>query len=169
MTPPADRPRRHRGLLRGALAALALAGLAACGGAGGREDTGAAAEQPTVAAIPMPAATATAHPATAEPVAAPTPAPVVERYPEPATLRGLDEGQLSRLLGAPRFKRRDDPAQIWQYGDDACVLDVFLYKAGKGGAYRVRYFETRGRDHEPVDQAACFVGLLKARDRGAAG
>jgi len=105
-----------------------------------------------------------AETATVAPAAAPE-----RRYPEPASLAGLDESQLAGLLGQPRFKRRDDPAEIWQYRNDACALDVFLYKTGKDGRFTVRHFETRGRDRRPVDQKDCFVGLLKDRDRAGAG
>ncbi|MBI1985461.1 MAG: hypothetical protein HYS64_02050 [Rhodospirillales bacterium] len=152
---------------------LAVIGVAACGGiATDADPTPTPTVTPTAAAATAPATQAAAT--TLAPAAVSTetmtaaPAPE-RRYPEPASLAGLDEGQLSGLLGQPRFKRRDDPAQIWQYRNDACALDVFLYKTGKDGPFTVLHFETRGRDKKPVDQKDCFVSLLKDRDRGRAG
>ncbi len=40
--------------------------------------------------------------------------PGPDRVPAPRTLLGLEHHQVMALLGEPSFKRRDDPAQIWQ-------------------------------------------------------
>lgn len=142
------------------LVALALAG---CGGA----DTAKTPPLTTMANRAPPAPVETVAATTApQPEKAPKPE---KTYPPPETLNGLDADGLAQLLGPPRLKRRDDPAEIWQYLGDACALDVFLYRAGKAGTYRVRHFETRGPDRTPVDQNDCFVRLLKARDRARAG
>ncbi|MBI3113598.1 MAG: hypothetical protein HYZ04_03675 [Rhodospirillales bacterium] len=167
------RSRRRRPDILRAAAVLALIGVAACSGIAtdvNPTPTVTPAAAAATAAATQAAATTLAPPAvpTETAMAVPTPAPE-RRYPEPASLAGLDEGQLSGLLGQPRFKRRDDPAQIWQYRNDACALDVFLYKTGKDGPFTVLHFETRGRDKKPVDQKDCFVSLLKDRDRGRAG
>ncbi len=153
------RHRRHFRLrARDAATLLVVAALAGCG-------TATPAGEATPAEPPPPLA------APVEPVAtvAAIPPPAAAAYPRPETLNGLDADKLAGLLGAPRFKRRDDPAEIWQYRNDACSLDVFLYRAGKDGAFRVRYFETRGRDKKPVDQNDCFASLLKGRGKGGAG
>lgn len=148
---------------------LAVIGVAACSGiATDADPTPTPTVTPTAAAATQAAATTLAPPVVPTETAMAAPAPE-RRYPEPASLAGLDEGQLSGLLGQPRFKRRDDPAQIWQYRNDACALDVFLYKTGKDGPFTVLHFETRSRDKKPVDQKDCFVSLLKDRDRGRAG
>jgi len=168
VTPARRRPAHNRPRRRGpeffrAAAVLTAIGVAACGGI--KAD---ATPTPTPAAAATIAATeAAATPA--EPRAAPaetaTAAPAPEkRQPEPVSLAGLDEGQLSGLLGAPRFKRRDDPAQIWQYRNESCALDVFLYKTRKDGPFTVLHFETRGRDRKPVDEKDCFSSMLKDRD-----
>ena len=72
-------------------------------------------------------------------------------------------------MGQPRFKRRDDPAEIWQYRTDACALDFFLYRSKDDPAYRVRHVEARGRGQAPSSEKDCLVGLIKARERGGAG
>jgi len=86
------------------------------------------------------------------------------RVPAPSTLLGLEHHQVTALLGKPSFTRRDDPAQIWQYRDDTCILDIFLYRPEGGGAYRVTHVEVRGYGVIKVSQEDCFLNLLKPRD-----
>ncbi len=152
-----------------AAALMALIAVAACGGIAtdaGRTAPPAAATaiEPTTPAMVPPPGDAPIETASV------TPAPVPGSRPSvPVSLAGLDEGQLSGLLGPPRFKRRDDPAQIWQYRNDACALDVFLYKTGKDGPFTVLHVETRGRDKKPVAHQDCLAALLKDRDKRRAG
>ena len=73
------------------------------------------------------------------------------------------------MLRGQNLKRQDDPAEIWQYQTRACTLYIFLYRAAKGDAYKVRHFETSARGKDGVSEKACFVGLLKAHDRLKAG
>ena len=103
-------------------------------------------------------------PAQPEPIR-PEPAPPAKIYPEPAYLSDLDGSRVMALLGVPNLKRHDDPAEIWQYQTRACTLHLFLYRAAKGDAYKVRHFETRARGKDRVSEKACFVGLLKAHER----
>ncbi len=90
--------------------------------------------------------------------------PGPDRVPAPRTLLGLEQHQVMALLGEPSFKRRDDPAQIWQYRDSTCVLDVFLYRPVGGGAYRVTHVEVRGHGVIKVSDEECFLRLLKPRN-----
>lgn len=90
--------------------------------------------------------------------------PGPDRVPAPRTLLGLEHHQVTALLGEPSFKRRDDPAQIWQYRDSTCILDVFLYRPEGGGAYRVTHVEVRGHGVIKVSDEDCFLRLLKPRD-----
>jgi len=161
-------PRRRPQILRAA-ALTALIAVAACGGiAGGADRTAppaaATAMEPTTPTTTPPPGAAPTETASVAPAPAPEPRP-----PVPASLAGLDEGQLSGLLGPPRFKRRDDPAQIWQYRNDVCAIDVFLYKTGKDGPFTVLHVETRGRDKKPVAHQDCLAALLKDRDKRHAG
>jgi len=89
--------------------------------------------------------------------------------PGPERLMGLTGDDLKALLGAPRFVRRDRPAEIWQYGTDTCVLDLFLYAGDKGGPHRVSHFEFRGRTVAGVAPADCYRQLLATRPRAPAG
>ena len=90
-------------------------------------------------------------------------------YPPPSHLAGLYGDQVIGLLGPPGFKRKDDPAQIWQYRTKVCALALFLYRAEDGSPYRVRHFEARGRGKEVISARDCFVSLLKAHEQNRQG
>lgn len=83
--------------------------------------------------------------------------------PTPAQLVGLDADQLDRLLGTPDFTRADGPAQIRQYREAGCVLDVFLY-SDSAGRYRVTHVDGRERVLSGGDAApACVSSLIHTR------
>ncbi len=74
---------------------------------------------------------------------------------------GLSHAELSEFFGKPQFRRRDTPAEIWQYRGTACILDLFLYDAGEG--LRVHHFEIRHPNATPVSRQRCLATLIKAR------
>lgn len=80
---------------------------------------------------------------------------------EPARLKGLKALQVRAVLGQPVFKRRDTPAEIWQYRSPACTLDVFLYEE-KGGQVVAHYAV---RSTSGLGDKDCFDQLV-ARSRG---
>lgn len=84
-------------------------------------------------------------------------------------LPGMSGGDLTTLLGAPQFRRRDGQAEIWQYRGIACTLDVFLYS--DGNVLRVRYVDARGRDEvqakNPAEARACAGAMIESRAAGA--
>jgi hypothetical protein len=79
-------------------------------------------------------------------------------------LAGMDADNVARLLGSPGLLRHDGPAQIWQYVDEACILDLFLYS--NGGRHLVEYVEARaanmGRTSPPTAQS-CVDAILRDR------
>jgi hypothetical protein len=95
---------------------------------------------------------------------APSPPSREEPAPEAAHLIGLKADDVTALLGAPGLRRRDAPAEIWQYGDAACTLDLFLYtdKAGRA-PYTVTHVEVRRRPPEAISKDDCLRRVLKAR------
>lgn len=125
--------------------------------------------QPAVpeAAPAAPVAVATAP----EPPPPPPPPP-----PAPSILRGLSGAEVTRLIGAPRFRRAEEPAALWQYAAEGCVLDLYL--RNDGSDFRVVHYEFRrdpktapagttagGNDREAtmgsVDARACFAELAR--------
>jgi len=126
-----------------------------------------------------PHATAPAPPPASTPSPGPTPPPPEEppdlaaRIPshlkDPGRLRGLGPGDLTAMLGAPDFRRRDAPADLWQYRQKRCVLDLFLYPNKKTGRTRVTHFAARGLGAADVGAEECLLDLLIERYPGRAG
>lgn len=79
------------------------------------------------------------------------------RLRELSILTGMDPAQLIALLGEPDLRRREPPAELWQYRNADCVLDVFLY--GEGNRYRVLHSETRNRHVLPPAAAGCATAF----------
>lgn len=82
--------------------------------------------------------------------------------PEAKRLLGLETDGLLEVLGTPTFRRRDKKVEIWQYGEERCILDLFLYP--KEGHFRVTHMEFRGRDVIRVTPSGCFSQILEARN-----
>jgi hypothetical protein len=100
--------------------------------------------------------------------------PEIKINDDPGQLLGLDGDNLTGLLGAPRFTRRDPPAQLWRYRGKSCVLDVFLFKkagsgSGSGSGSVVRHFEARSLSKTSMTARICLRALLIARAQPKAG
>lgn len=78
--------------------------------------------------------------------------------PGPDRLIGLTAEAIQKMLGTPDFKRRDPPAEIWQYRNESCLLDVFLYLGD--GEYRVTHVEARGHSVARVPGTECLLESL---------
>lgn len=72
---------------------------------------------------------------------------------DPPPLIGLASREVESLFGRPRFVRRDGPAQIWQYGTDACTVNLFFYR--EGPMLRVRHVEFRNRSADLATPGGC--------------
>jgi len=85
-------------------------------------------------------------------------APKAQLAPDPDQLIGLDTSQVEKLLGAANLRRREPPAQVWQYEDKQCVLHLFLYE--KEGDYRVEYYEARDPGGVQEAGGVCLASLI---------
>jgi hypothetical protein len=148
---------RRRAVVLGALFALALAGCAA----GPSPPSSELAARPGALAVP-PAAAAPAAPSPAPLVAA-----VATRPPDLQRLVGLGRADLAQRLGEPDFRRRDPPAEIWQYRTAQCVLDIFLYR--ESGGERVLYAETRPRAGIAMAASDCLAAIASRQTIRATG
>ena len=112
---------------------------------------------------------ATGNPAAAETAARPEEygTPSATEHPaiaEPARLIGLKAAEIADLLGAPSFRRKDNPAEIWQYRTQSCFVDVFLYADKAGGEiYAVAHVEARPRRTEPVTKQDCLRQVVREK------
>ncbi len=104
-----------------------------------------------------------------DPVVATTEPPPVEPEPEPllpvpdpASLVGYNEAALETLLGTPSFTRRDPPAALWQYRNDRCTLDLFLYE-GASGDYSVEHLEFRETAASTEATEHCLRAIIELK------
>jgi len=84
--------------------------------------------------------------------------PVVDDDPD--RLMGLGTGELTRMLGSPRFVRRDASAQLWRYRNTSCILDLFLYRGAALPEYFVSHIEARRSEGGTAQKRDCFGALL---------
>lgn len=74
---------------------------------------------------------------------------------------GLDRNQITALLGKPHFRRHDKPADLWQYRNKKCALDLFLYRIRDGVIYKVTHADVRILNSAKATKDACFKKLIK--------
>jgi hypothetical protein len=79
---------------------------------------------------------------------------------DPERLMGLGTGELTRMLGNPRFVRRDDSAQLWRYRNPSCILDLFLYRNADRPDFIVSHVEARRSEGGAAQERECFGALL---------
>lgn len=175
--------RGHRSCLGSCLAVAAVLMLAGCAGAANPFNVAATKQSPP----PGPAAAEKTGPAPArnpEPAAphvtpdidvprevsrdvsraALPPAPPVPLTGLGARIRGMEKTAIARLLGEPSFIRRDDPAEIWQYRGERCILDIFMYK--DGNSFAAAHVALRSRTVERPADEACYADIFARKKAG---
>lgn len=121
-------------------------------------------EAPPQAAAPPPAKAAPSAVPVAEATtqAAPAQSAALPRTAVPALrttseLVGLDSTMVEQRLGSPVLRRRDAPAELWQYRSPLCVMDVFLYSDGR--SFKVMHVELHSRSVEQVQAPTCLASF----------
>lgn len=82
------------------------------------------------------------------------------RIPSSTELSGLGRTELVGLLGPADFTRVDGPAEIMQYRNGGCTLDVFLYRVAAGRETRVTHVEARDANMETVPGDTCLKSVV---------
>ena len=83
---------------------------------------------------------------------------------DPRQIKGLSAKDVLNMFGVPDFKRYDLLAEIWQYREKNCLLDIFLYVDRKQkSVLRVKYAEIRGRTVYKISQKNCFHEALRVK------
>jgi hypothetical protein len=77
------------------------------------------------------------------------------------SLLGANPAKLEQWFGKPRLVRLDEPAEVWQYRGQGCVLDVYLYP-GTGGM-EVSHAEARSQKYAGDAIDPCLVLLSQSR------
>jgi hypothetical protein len=72
-------------------------------------------------------------------------------------LVGLDSAAIEQRLGTPALRRRDAPAELWQYRSPLCVMDLFLYS--ENGSFKVTHVELHSRSVEQVQAPTCLASF----------
>jgi hypothetical protein len=75
--------------------------------------------------------------------------------------KGLAARDVTAALGDPNYRRRENPAEIWQYYGRDCVLDLFLYD--ESGTKRVSFVDLRSRVVGQTPNAQCLSDLLAGK------
>jgi hypothetical protein len=99
----------------------------------------------------------------------PSPPPVVATKPremlEPSVLVGRTDAEIKRAFGDPNLRRKDSPAEVWQYLAQQCALHLFFYPGKSGEALIVRHIAINGRSVDSfsdLDRKQCFNDHLRA-------
>jgi hypothetical protein len=96
------------------------------------------------------------------PVKTPPPVARIQAAPGLEGVVGANADSLTRQFGQPRLEVWEGDARKLQFSGSACVLDVFLYPAARGGEPQATYVEARrASDGQEVDRAACVSALRK--------
>lgn len=76
-------------------------------------------------------------------------------------LLGKTDAWVVEQMGEPHFKRADILANLWQYKNSQCVLNLFLYAENPAVAtpIRVLHFDARDTKGRSTDRVACLDGL----------
>jgi len=88
--------------------------------------------------------------------------PVTESLPShaPDNLLGLEPKAIQDLLGPVSLKRWEGEAQVMQFANNQCVMDIYFYETSPGGAFEATYLSTRTLNGADVDAASCLTSLL---------
>ncbi|WP_339632890.1 hypothetical protein [uncultured Sneathiella sp.] len=95
--------------------------------------------------------------------------PVIAAKPpavlEPTIVVGKTTSEIGSAFGDPNMRRKDSPAEVWQYLAPDCALHLFFYPASSGGEMIVRHIAINGRSVETyseLDRKKCFNDYLRA-------
>jgi len=83
--------------------------------------------------------------------------------PTAGNLLGANPSKLEQWLGKPGMVRLDDPAQVWQYRAQGCVVDVYLYPSSDGMA--VSHAEARSQKYTGDPINPCLAVLSQSRHK----
>ncbi len=82
-----------------------------------------------------------------------------------AAFLDLNGAQVRAILNQPELVRRDAPTTVWQYRNEACVLDLYFTTADKATKAPVAHYEIRARQKDADTQnmhKGCIRDLVRA-------
>ena len=78
-------------------------------------------------------------------------------------LIGLDQPQVTELLGAPATRVDSPPATIWRYAGADCEVDVYFYLDLQSQRMRALHYEIRNHDLPERAAQRCYDALAAER------
>jgi hypothetical protein len=91
-----------------------------------------------------------------EPVA---PAPAAASQHDHRTLNGMTANELIQHFGRPRLQIVEGDGTKLQFAGPNCLLDVYLYPSGSGGAPRATHIEARNLQGTDVNAQSCAAAI----------
>ena len=88
------------------------------------------------------------------------PAPAVPGAMSASSLIGLPQERIAEFFGKPGQVRRESPAEVWQYSNASCVVDIYLYQV-TGGGLSVSFIEARDKAALETAPELCFEALAQ--------
>ena len=80
--------------------------------------------------------------------------------PDADRLLGLEPRHIQDVLGTPSLVRREGAAQVMQFKNGSCVLDVIFYEEAPGGAFLAEHLASRLLDGAPIAPGDCLAAIL---------
>jgi len=111
---------------------------------------------------------APAIPAPATPPGTAGPSPLDARathspLPQASELIGLDQTEVTRVLGAAAEQFERPPAMVWRYKNATCELDLFFYLDLRSNRLRTLHYAVKGDGGDPARRQDCLESLRVAR------
>ena len=78
-------------------------------------------------------------------------------------LVGLDQPEVTRVLGAATEQFEQPPAMVWRYKNATCELDLFFYLDLHSNRMRTLHYAAKGDGGDPARQQDCVESLRVAR------
>jgi len=84
----------------------------------------------------------------------------------PRILIGLDQREVTELLGAATRTREVPPAVVWEYRMPACALDIFFYLDLASQRFRALAYDMKSADGNEDKTLSICLNQFKQRERG---
>lgn len=86
-------------------------------------------------------------------------------FPKASKLLGMTQENLVTAFGQPGLQRKDPPAELWQYRDQRCALNLYLYPPQTGsGRLKVDHFDITSATENSMSDKDCLYSLTTGID-----
>jgi hypothetical protein len=90
------------------------------------------------------------------------PAPAIPAAPQANELVGLDQPEVTRVLGAATEQFEQPPAMVWRYKNVTCELDLYFYLDLHSNRMRTLHYAAKGDGGDPARRQDCVRSLRVA-------